>query len=134
MRSEEQLAVPSVGQFADYLWRGESRYGTALSLRGRLITLDLRQDDRLEERKQFARHLIANSDGLADAFDQFKQTEAARMPAFAEQILGLEISEITFHDRDRATCGEVYFTLDSGQDQFFCGLDGDRSTGLVVER
>jgi hypothetical protein len=128
------VSIPSVGQFAEYLWRGERRYGTTLSLQGRFITLDLRQDERLEERKQFARHLIANSDALVAAFDRFTQAEAARLPAFAEQILGLEISEITFHDRERVTFGEVYFTLESGQDQFFCGFDTDRFTGMVIER
>ncbi len=110
MSDDEPLAVPAVGEFGEYLWRGERRYGTALSLRGRLITLDLRQDERLEERKHFARHLIANTERLATAFDAFKRTEAARMPAFAEQILGLDISEITFHSRERVTFGEVYFT------------------------
>ena len=72
--------------------------------------------------------------GGAASINEFKQTEAARMPALAEQILGLNISEITFHDRESATFGEVYFTVDSGQDQFFCGFDNDRFTGLVIER
>lgn len=134
MSREDHSHLPAVGEFAEYLWRGERRYGTALSLGGHLITLDLRRDGRLEERKQFARNLIANAEALAIAFDEFKRNEAARRPALAEQILHLEISEITFHDRDRATFGEVYFTLDSGRDQFFCGLDRDRFTGMVIEQ
>jgi hypothetical protein len=75
-----------------------------------------------------------NPEALAIAFDAFKRNEAARIPTLAKQILNLEISEITFHDRDRAAFGEVYFALDSGQDQFFCGLDDGRFTGMVIER
>jgi hypothetical protein len=127
--------VIAPGEFGEYPYRGGERtcFGTVMAMAGRDIYIDLRQDDLLEARIQVARNLTKRTAELATAFEAFKQAEAARQPGFAEEILGLEIELITFHHKKTPDAGEVYFTLESGQDHWFCVLTGGEFANLSQE-
>ena len=117
----------TAGEFVEYPFRGGETtcFGTVMPLAGRDVYLDLRCDDLLEARIQAARDLARGAIELARDFDDFKRAEAVRQPSWAEEILGLEIELITFHHKEKPDAGEVYFTLPSGHDRWFCTyLDG----------
>lgn len=125
-------SFPAPGTFATYLLRGEPAFGTTMMLSDRVVLLDLGEDERLEERKRFALELIAHSKELEANFEAFKQAEASRKTRYAEPILGLQIEWISFHDVDPQS-GEVYFTRESGEDMWFCGLQRFTFQDLVME-
>jgi hypothetical protein len=133
--ASSELIMIAAGEFGEYPYRGGERscFGTVLPVAGRNIYIDLRKDDLLEARIQVARDLATRTAELARDFEAFKRAEAAGQPEWAEQILGLEMEMITFHHKDKPDAGEVYFTLESGQDRWFCTFLGGRFTDLAQE-
>ena len=99
----------------------------------RVICLDLRRDALLPQRTEAARNLLASAPTLRLAFEEFKQNEAGRLPKWADQIRKLEVDLIGLYARDDPAYGEVYFTPESGNDMWFCGLTGGRFERLVLE-
>lgn len=126
------MTLPSSGEFAQYLLRGERAFGTTILLSGRIALLDLCEDEQIEDRKRFAHYLIGHTVELSSNFEAFKRAEAARNTRYAESILGLQIEWISFCDSDPQS-GEVYFTRESGEDMWFCGLQGLTFDSLTME-
>lgn len=125
-------ALPAPGEFSAFLLRGERAFGTTVVLSGRVVPLDLSEDELVEERRRVALDLIARSSELSANFESFKRAQSARNARYSEPILGLQIEWISFHDTDPQS-GEVYFTKESGEDIWFCGLQGMAFDGLIME-
>ncbi len=134
-KKETAAAKPKLrpGELGEFSWRGEAGFGTILELGGRIVHLDLRRDELLEERKRVALELIANADRVNASFTSFKRDQASSHPEDPETILGLEIDLILFHTRDDPAFGEVYFTTESGSDLWFCAMKNGEFFDLVQE-
>jgi hypothetical protein len=124
--------TPTPVEFAPFLLRGEQAYGTSTSIAGHTVFLDLADDGLIDERKDVPRNLVARLTVVTERFEAFKREEAGRNAAYSESILGLEIEWISFHDDD-PEIGEVYFTEESGEDMWFCGLQGTEFYGMTME-
>jgi hypothetical protein len=126
------MPLPVPGTFGTILLRGEPAFGTTLAFSDRVVLLDLAEDERLEERKRFALELVARARDLEASFAAFKQAEASRNRRYADVILGLQIEWISLQEPDPRS-GEVYFTRESGEDLWFCGLQELTFLDLLME-
>ena len=107
------------GEFGEFDWHGEEAFGTVISLRGRVVYVEVGCDRLQAQRTEVAQRLVGREEELARAFDAFKAAEAERREDAADEILGLELDLISFDSADPEVA-DVYFTFESSADVWSC--------------
>lgn len=115
---------PRYGQFGEYQIdpHDDPWYGMFIEISGRPVFLDLRSDQKLEERKAFARRIESNAAVLAGRFDSFVSA-ARQLQNHVDE--GVRILHIAIGaDADRPF-GEVTILIGEADDCWTCLLTED---------
>lgn len=107
------------GILGEYEVDGDVLYGMYVTINGRNVFVDIKKDRLLDKRKEFAKHIYDNSEGLGRGFIEF-----VSRGNYSNDLGGICIGTIGLYDSDPQV-GEVYLLVNEKDDGVFCFLMGD---------